>query len=112
MTHLLGKARAFEFCMTADMIGAEQALQLGLVNYVEADKAQAIAKAESILSKIFSKAPIAISKVISCVNDAVNDPESGYQTEYEAFGSLFETEDLEEGVSAFLEKRKTNFKGK
>lgn len=112
MAHLLGKAKAFEFCMTADLIGAEDALRLGLVNYIEEDQAQALAKAESLLQKIFTKAPIAISKVIACVNDAINKPDQGYQTEYKAFGSLFETADLQEGVTAFLEKRKADFKGK
>jgi enoyl-CoA hydratase len=98
--------------MTGDMIGADEALRLGLVNYLEANQEQALAKAESLLYKVFKKAPIAIAKVIACVNDAVNKPDHGYQTEYESFSSLFETEDLQEGVSAFLEKRKADFKGK
>jgi len=67
---------------------------------------------------IQSKAPIAISKIIACVNIAdLNDSaftngESGYDSEIKAFGDCFDTADMKEGTTAFMEKRKANFTGK
>lgn len=111
LTQLIGKGRAFEYLMSADMLSADQALQYGLVNYVEADKAAAHAKAVEILSKIQTKAPIAIGLVIDSVNANFEDGVNGYQTEANGFAGCFNTEDFKEGVAAFLEKRKANFKG-
>ncbi|MBL7727747.1 MAG: enoyl-CoA hydratase, partial [Dinghuibacter sp.] len=67
---------------------------------------------------IMSKAPVAISKIIECVNVAVvsdsayTNGKSGYDKEVEAFGDCFATSDMKEGVAAFLEKRKAVFTGK
>lgn len=110
MTQLIGKGRAFEFMMSADMIGAEQAEKFGLVNYVEADKDAALNKATELLQKIGSKAPIAVGQVVDCVN-AVYTSDNGYQVEANAFANCFNTEDFKEGVDAFLNKRQANFKG-
>lgn len=111
LTQLIGKGRAFEFLMTADMISAEQALSWGLVNYVEEDKLAGKTKALEILNKIGTKAPIAIGKVIDSVNALFEDGVNGYQTEANSFAGCFGSEDFKEGVSAFLEKRQANFKG-
>lgn len=108
----IGKAKALELHLTADMIDAPTALNLGLVNYVEADKDAAIEKAKSIIQKIGTKGLVAVAKVIECTNAYYKDGVDGFDYEVNAFASLFRTEDVKEGVSAFLEKRKPAFKGK
>ena len=108
----IGKAKALELHLTADMIDAQTALNLGLVNYVEADKNAAIEKAKSIIQKIATKGPVAIAKVIECTNAYYKDGVDGFEYEVNAFASIFRTDDVKEGVSAFLEKRKPDFKGK
>jgi enoyl-CoA hydratase len=87
-------------------------LNLGLLNYIEADKTAALEKAKSIIQKIATKGPVAIAKVIECTNAYYKDGVDGFDYEVNAFASLFHTEDVKEGVSAFLEKRKPEFKGK
>lgn len=108
----IGKAKALELHLTADMIDAPTALNLGLVNYVESDKAAAVEKAKSIINKIATKGPVAVAKVIECTNAYYKDGVDGFEYEVNAFASLFHTEDVKEGVTAFLEKRKPEFKGK
>lgn len=112
LVQYIGKARALELHLTADQIDANTALNWGLVNYVTEDKPAAIAKAISILQKISSKGPIAISKVIGAVNAYFQEGVDGFQYEIDAFGDIFNTSDVKEGVNAFLEKRKANFEGK
>lgn len=117
LTQLIGKGRAMELLMTADMIDANTALQYGLVNHVSTSE-DLLTKAAEILLKIQTKAPIAISKIIHCVNVAVvsdsayTNGKSGFETEIAAFGDCFGTEDVKEGTTAFLEKRKAVFSGK
>lgn len=106
----IGRGKAMELMMTGDMLDAKDAYQWGLVNHVvPAD--QLIGKVQEIINKILQKAPVAIGQVISCVN-AVGTPKDGYHIEANAFGSCCRTEDFKEGTSAFLEKRKPEFKGK
>ena len=98
--------------MTGDMIGAEQALAYGLVNYLADSEQGMLEKCRNILKKIFNKAPLAVGMVVSCVN-AVYDPEQrGYETEANSFGNCCKTEDFHEGTTAFLEKRQPAFQGK
>jgi enoyl-CoA hydratase len=111
LTQLIGKAKSMELQMTAQVISAEEALQLKLVNYVTTIE-ELINKSTEILQTIQSKAPFAISKIIECVNIAVSNADAGYKKEVSAFGDCFETEDMKEGTTAFLEKRKANFTGK
>ena len=110
LTQLIGKGKAMELLMTADMITASEALQLGLVNHV-VPKEELLPLAKSILTKICTKAPIAISHIIHLVNQAAIGAPDGLQQEIDRFGACFDTEDKKEGISAFIEKRKASFKG-
>jgi len=107
----IGKTKAMELHMTADMITAQEALTLGLVNYV-VPQDQLIAKCKELLSKIMDKPPLAIGSVIKCVNAYFEEGVNGFKTEVDEFGNCFTTEDFKEGISAFIEKRKATFKGK
>ena len=117
LTQLIGKGKSMELQMTAHLIDANEALQLGLVNYVTTSESL-LERTRDILLVIQSKAPIAVGKVIECINVAVvsdsayTNGKSGYDKEIEAFGDCFLTEDMREGTAAFLEKRKANFTGK
>jgi enoyl-CoA hydratase len=111
LTQLIGKGKAMELLMTADMVGADEAKALGLVNHVVAAE-ELLTKAKEILQKIQSKAPVAISKVIACANEAAKGDPKGFSNEVARFGECFVTEDMKEGTGAFLEKRKAAFKGK
>jgi enoyl-CoA hydratase len=111
LTILVGKSKAFELMMTGDMIGAEEAKSLGLVNHVLPTKAEALEKAEEIIEKIMSKAPLAIGMIVDCVNAVYLSEENGYQTEANSFARCVKSGDYKEGTSAFLEKRKPIFKG-
>ncbi|AYL98334.1 enoyl-CoA hydratase/isomerase family protein [Mucilaginibacter celer] len=111
LTQLVGKGKAMEMILTADMITAPDALQYGLVTHVT-PAAELLAKAEEILNKILTRAPQALAAAIRCINAAYTDGVNGYETEIEEFGKCFGTEDFKEGVAAFLEKRKADFKGK
>lgn len=110
LTKLIGKGRAMELIMTADMIGASEALNIGLVNHVY-PLSELIVEARKILTKINTKAPLAVSKCILLANAAENANPNGFEMEAIEFGSCFDTTDKIEGVTAFLEKRKANFQG-
>ncbi len=111
LVQLIGKGRAMEFLMTGNPIDAPTALQFGLVNYV-VPIGELITKAKSILAVINAKAPIAIAKSIQAANAVFDKGKNGFELEIDYFGECFETEDMKEGTSAFLEKRKPVFIGK
>ncbi len=110
LTQLVGKGKAMELMMTGAIIDANAALQWGLVNEITEPDAL-INRCREILQVIQSKAPLAISKVIALTNQAAAGDPKGYESEIDAFGELFGTEDKVEGANAFLEKRKPVFKG-
>lgn len=107
----IGKGRALELLMTADMIDAQKALDWGLVNQVVAH-GEEVEAAKKILQKIAAKAPVAISKTIEAVNAYFDKTKNGFEQEVLLFAKTVNTEDFKEGASAFVEKRNANFKGK
>jgi enoyl-CoA hydratase len=111
LTALVGKGKALEMIMTADMISAPDAFQLGLVNYVVSAE-ELLTKAEEMLQKILLRAPLAIASAIKAVNASSKPGVNGFETEISEFSKCFGTDDFKEGVAAFLEKRKADFKGK
>ncbi len=111
MAQLIGRGRALELLMTADMINAQDAYRMGLVNHV-VPQDQLIAKCEEILNKIKTKSPLAISSVIRCVNAYYEKKLDGNNVEINEFGNFFGSDDFKEGTQAFLTKRPAEFKGK
>lgn len=107
----IGKTKATELIMTGDMIGAEEAHRLGLVNYVVPPGEEA-AKAKELIEKIATKGPVAIAKVIEAINAYFQYNEDGFLREVKEFGYTTGTEDFKEGAGAFIEKRPPKFKGK
>lgn len=107
----IGKGKAMELLMTADMINGEEALTLRLVNHLF-EPEQLLEKTIELVQKITTKAPIAIAKIIKLVNEAATVSVEGFEQEIRAFGACFETEDMREGTTAFLEKRPASFQGK
>ena len=111
LTQLIGKGRAMEILMSANMIDANTALQFGLVNYVVPAE-ELLNKTKSILTLINSKAPLAVAACIKAANAVFDETKNGFEEEIREFGNCFDTEDMKEGTTAFLEKRKANFTGK
>ena len=112
LSKLVGKGMAKMLILTADTIGAEEALRIGLVEKV-VDPEQLMPVCEEIAGKIASKAPIAVSMAKTCINKGYHlDLFSGSALEAEAFGGCFGTEDQKEGMKAFIEKRPAEFKNR
>lgn len=112
LPRLIGEGRAMEMALTGDMIDAATAHKFGLVNHVY-PASELEAKTIELAQKIAEKAPIALQlskeavKFASCSN-----LDEGLRREVDLFAICFSTEDKQEGVAAFLEKRKPVFKGK
>ncbi len=111
LVQLIGKGKGMELLMSAHMIDAAEAKQLGLVNYVTT-AATLLEHTHKILDLINSKAPLAVAGCIKAANAVFNESQNGFETEIQEFGNCFVTDDMKEGVAAFLEKRKANFRGK
>jgi enoyl-CoA hydratase len=111
LVQLIGKGKATEMLLTADMIGAEEALRLGLVTHVT-ESGQETSKAMEILLKIATKGPLAVQQSIQLINAYFDKSVDGFKKEYEDFGLTIGSEDSKEGAAAFVEKRKPIFKAK
>ena len=111
LPRLVGKGRALELLLTGDLIDVHEAHRIGLVNKVVSAGTE-IEAARMLLQKILAKAPISAGKIIDLVNLHFEDAKKGFEEEISAFGQCFSTEDAREGIQAFIEKRKPNFKGK
>ncbi len=110
LPQLIGKGRAMEMIMTAGMMDAETAKSCGLVNHV-VPQAELLGFANGIAQKIAKNSPVAVSHAIKAINANFKDGINGFETEIKSFGKCFGTEDFKEGTTAFLEKRKPEFKG-
>ncbi len=110
LTRLIGKGRALELLLAGTMIDAVTAFNYGLVNRV-VPQAGLLAEARSILAVINTKAPLAVAACIEAANLADAPGKTGYEKEAESFGKLIDTDDAREGIAAFMEKRKAEFRG-
>jgi len=111
LPRLIGKGRALQLILSADMIDAQEAYRIGLVNEIVA-KDNLMPRAEAILNKINANAPTAVKLAIESTNRGLDvSLAEGLNIEASLFTQCFATEDRKEGVAAFREKRKPNFKG-
>ena len=111
LSQLVGKGRAMEMILTAGMIDAETAKIYGLVNHVVPQE-ELFSAYMTIATRIMKNSPVAISKAIEAVNANYVSGVNGFDVEIKNFGACFATDDFKEGTTAFLEKRKAEFKGK
>ena len=109
LPRLIGRAKAIEWILTGDMVTAQEALRLGLVNQV-VPQDQVLKAAKDFARKIASKGAIAIAQALRAIEEGFGLPlEQGLAREAEAFGVVASTDDSREGVKAFLEKRQPQF---
>ncbi len=108
LAQLVGKGRALEMILSAQMIGADRAYEMGLVNHI-VEQTELLDTAKKLASKIAFNSSSAIYSAIKSVNAGYHTDMNGYKVEIEEFGKCFGTEDFTEGTTAFLNKRKPQF---
>src|SRR6202162_3512400 len=112
LARLCGKGVAHELCLTGEMISAEEAMRIGLVNHI-VESAEVLSTAESIPKKIIANAPLAVKYAMEAVEHGMEMPqEEGLFLETTLFGLCCATEDMREGTRAFIEKRPAKFQGR
>jgi enoyl-CoA hydratase len=112
LPRLVGKGIALELLLTADMINAARAYEIGLINRIVSTKDELNEVKNELIQKITSKGPLAIRHIIYTVNNGLNSTlENGMSLEAEYFGKCCTSKDMKEGTSAFIEKRKAKFTG-
>ena len=112
LSRLVGKGMAKMLIYTADVIDATYAREIGLVEKV-VEPEELMTECEKIAGKIMAKAPIAVALSKHCINNGYDvDMKSASQFEINSFGITFDSEDMKEGTSAFLEKRAPEFKNR
>lgn len=112
LARLVGEGKAKELIFTGDLINAEEALRIGLVNKV-VEPEQLAEEATNMAKKIASNAPIAVKLCKDAINKGMQmDMDNALMYEAQVFGLCFSTEDQKEGMGAFIEKRDKAFKNK
>ena len=112
LSRIVGSGWARYLVMTGNNIDADMALRIGLVNAV-VPREQLMEEARKLAAGLAAKAPLAMKAIKNCVNYGEDvDLDSGLNYEIKTWGGLFSTEDQKEGMTAFLEKRKPDYKGK
>ena len=112
LARLCGTGAAHELCLTGEMISAEEALRIGLVNHVY-EPGELLPAAEALAKKIIANAPLAVKFTMEAIERGAEMPlEEALFLEATLFGLVASTEDMREGTRAFLEKRAARFQGK
>jgi enoyl-CoA hydratase len=112
LSRLCGKGFAHELCLTGEMISADEAMRIGLVNHVY-EPAELLAAAETLAKKIIANAPLSVKFTMEAIEHGMQMPlAEGQYLETTLFGLCAATEDMREGTRAFLEKRAARFQGK
>lgn len=112
LARLCGKGVAHELCLTGEMISADEALRIGLVNHVY-EPAELLPAAESLAKKIIANAPLSVKFTMEAIERGSEMPlAEGLYLETALFGLCAATDDMREGTRAFLEKRAAQFQGK
>jgi len=108
---LIGKTNALYYLLTGDMMNAEMAHRLGLINEV-VEPQQLLSRAEEVANSLAAKAPIAIQRIMQSVDRGSHaEIDQALKIESHLFGKVCGTKDMKEGTTAFIEKRKPTFKG-
>lgn len=110
LAQLAGKGKAFEMITTAGMIKADEALSIGLVNYI-VEPEELMDKCLELANQMQKNSPTAIAAAIRSINAGYVEGQDGFEKEIEEFANCFQTADFKEGTDAFLSKRKPNFSG-
>ena len=107
---IVGKGNAIELIIGGHIIDSNEALRIGLINKVF-DQDKLLDEAISFAKIITANGPFAVSQSLKCINDSYNhSQEEGLKKEVEQFSDLFESQETNEGLKAFVEKRKANFR--
>jgi len=111
LAKLVGIGKAKELILTGDPIDAAEAKRIGLVERV-APKGEAVAEAKKLAKRVLSRGPVAVANAKKAINEGMDvSLEEGLKIETQLFSDLFKSQDVKEGISAFIEKRKPSFSG-